>query len=208
MKFRLEFIIGLIFNHKIQYFISLIFQILASFLYGLRLLNEYGTDYGIYYVGSIATRQNGYGLYSSFFEIKGPLYYGFLKLLSFFVDYSVTGAVVELMFTAFFWFLCVNIACRIISSSLQIRTIVALASVSVLIGQDSNSSMSLFQGGLVVLSLALIYKNLLIDNITFFYLSISVATLSCLVKIDSFGLIIVVPLLYLLFSKVILKLVL
>jgi hypothetical protein len=202
MKFRVKFNFWPTFNHKVLYFLSLILQGSASVLYGLRLLNEYGTDYGIYYAGSVATRQNDYGLYSNFFEIKGPLYYGFLKLLSFFINYSLTGAVIELILTAFFWFLCVNIACRLISSKLHLLTIAAITSVALLVGQDSNSSMSLFQGGLVALSLALIYKYLVTYNITFFYLSIAASTLACLVKLDSFGLIIIIPLLYLFCSKI------
>jgi len=201
MRSRIEFYSRWILNHRVQYSVALLIQAFASVLYGLRLLNEYGTDYGIYYVGSVATRQNDYGLYSSFFEIKGPLYYAFLKSISFLVNYNLTGAVVELIFTALFWFLCVNIASRIISSNLQVRTVASIASVAILIGQDSNSSMSLFQSGLIVLSLALIYKHLFTDNVICFYLSIAVSTLTCLVKLDSFGLIIIIPLLYLIYSK-------
>ena len=183
------------------YFTSLLFQAIAAVLYGMRLLNEYGTDYGIYYAGSIATHQDGYGLYSNFFDIKGPLYYGFLKLLSFFIAYGTKGAVIQLILTALFWIFSINLACRIITTDLNIRTVASFASVALLIGQNSNSSMSLFQSGLIALSLALLHKCLMTKNIFYYYLSITLSVLAFLVKIDSFILIILILLIYLLYNK-------
>ena len=192
----------MILRQKVLYITSILFQATASVLYGLRLLNEYGTDYGIYYAGSLATHQNGYGLYSSFFDIKGPLYYGFLKCLSFFVNYSTTGAVIQLIITALFWFLSINLACRLITTNLNIKTVASFGSVALLIGQDSNSSMSLFQSGLIALSLALIHKFLISKNISYYYLSIAMSVMAFLVKIDSFSIIVLIPLVYLFYNKI------
>ena len=49
--------------------ISYAMQLTASTLYGLRLFNEWGTDYGIYYVGANSISES-YGLYSGFFDLK------------------------------------------------------------------------------------------------------------------------------------------
>ena len=64
------------------------FQLICSAFFALRLYDEWGTDYGIYYVGAISSQQPDFGLYSDFFDFKGPLYYGFLRILSTLISYN------------------------------------------------------------------------------------------------------------------------
>jgi hypothetical protein len=75
------------------------------------------------------------------------------------------------------------------------------ASISILIGQGSNSSLSLFQSGFIVLSLSFLYRFVNTNKRRDLYFSYALAVLSFLVKADSLPLIIFIPLFALIFSK-------
>jgi len=182
---------------KLTYF----YQVICSLLFALRLYNEWGTDYGIYYVGAVSTQQPGFGLYSSFFDFKGPLFYGFLRILSFLIAYSFFGAVISLFITCLFWFTSINIATYLIIKDLRHRSIISLASIAVLLGQGSNASLSLFQSGFIVLSLSFLYKYVNNTKRRYLYLSYTLAVLSFLVKVDSLLLILFIPIFSIIFYK-------
>lgn len=177
------------------------FQLICSIFFALRLYDEWGTDYGIYYVGAISSQQPEFGLYSDFFDFKGPLYYGFLRILSILISYNFFGAVLSLFITCLFWFACINLASYLITRDFRHRSILGFASISVLIGQGSNSSLSLFQSGLIVLSLSSLYRYVNNNTRRDLYFSYALAVLSFLVKADSLPLIIFIPLFALIFSK-------
>jgi len=177
------------------------FQLICSAFFALRLYDEWGTDYGIYYVGAISSQQPEFGLYSGFFDFKGPLYYGFLRILSILISYSFFGAVLSLFITCLFWFACINLAAYLIARDFRHRSILGFASIAVLIGQGSNSSLSLFQSGLIVLSLSFLYRYVNDNKRRYLYFSYALAVMSFLVKADSLSLIIFIPLFSLIFSK-------
>lgn len=132
--------------------ISLI-QVMAAAGYGLKVLSDWGTDFGIYFVGafSIAPR---YGLYGDLFDLKGPLYYGFLKITSLFIPYNLTGAVLVLAITGACWLMAVNFVAARVSVSSKGQHLARLAGVCVLYQMPSNSSIGVFQSSLVLVSIA------------------------------------------------------
>jgi hypothetical protein len=177
------------------------FQFICSSLFALRLYDEWGTDYGIYYVGAISSQQPEFGLYADFFDFKGPLYYGFLRILSFLISYNFFGAVLSLLITCMFWFTSINLATYLIVRDFRHRSIMGFASIAILIGQGSNSSLSLFQSGFIVLSLSFLYRFVNTNNRRDLYFSYALAALSFLVKADSLPLFIFIPIFALIFSK-------
>jgi len=177
------------------------FQVVCSSLFALRLYGEWGTDYGIYYVGAVSSQQPEFGLYSGFFDFKGPLYYGFLRILSFLISYNFFGAVFSLFITCLFWFASINLATYLISRDIRHRSIMGFASIAVLLGQGSNASLSMFQSGFIVLSLSFLYKYINSTSRNDLYFSYTLATLSFLVKADSLLLILFVPIFTIIFAK-------
>ena len=164
--------------------VSYSIQLVSSTLYGLRLFNEWGTDYGIYYVGANSI-SDSYGLYSGFFDLKGPLYYGFIKFLSLIFTYGKVSAVIILILTCLLLMLAVNLTAIILNFTSLQKSVLALASVVILTGQPSNSSMSIFQSSLEILSLGLFFYWEKVKKPFLLFLSISLGFLVILVKIDS-----------------------
>ena len=128
-------------------------QLAASIFFGLRLANEWGSDFGVYFVGGMSISSD-YGLYSGFFDHKGPTYYAFIKLLSFVIPYSRLGATLVLSLTCLIWFVAISISLRMQRSARNASTIIMLMAVSVLLAQPSNSSIAIFLATLQVLALS------------------------------------------------------
>lgn len=162
----------------------LLLQLLVVIFYGLRILDEWGTDFGIYYVGANSTRED-YGLYSGFFDLKGPLYYGFIKVLGFLIPYSVEGAVIVLSITALVWLMAVDLAAWLLVRGRLGRVVVGLGGVSALIAQPSNSSIGLFQASLVLISITLLVKYLRGSSNLWLISSVVLALVASLTRIDA-----------------------
>ena len=177
------------------------FQFICSSLFALRLYDEWGTDYGIYYVGAVSSQQPEFGLYSGFFDFKGPLYYGFLKTLSFLISYGFFGAVLSLFITCLFWFTSINLATYLIVRDYRHRSIIGFASIAILLGQGSNASLSLFQSGFIVLSLSFLHRYIHSTKRRDLFLSYALAVLSFLVKVDSLPLMLFIPVFTMIFAK-------
>ena len=86
-----------------------------------------------------------------------------------------------------------------ISKNVQVRTTLAFASISILIGQNSNASMSLFSSGFVLLTISLIWRFKVTQELWCLILAIFFAVQTYLVKIDGLSVILVFA--FLLFVK-------
>ncbi len=86
-----------------------------------------------------------------------------------------------------------------VSKNVQVRTILVFASISILIGQDSNASMSLFSSGFVVLTISFIWKFKETQKMWWLIFAIFFAVQTYLVKIDGLSAVFVFT--FLLFAK-------
>jgi hypothetical protein len=132
-------------------------QAVTATVFGLRLLAQWGTDFGIYFVGGMSIGDE-YGLYTGFFDHKGPLYYAFIRFLSVVVPYSPVGAAILLGLTCAFWFASIRIGLRILRSPQPVQAIVGLGAIAALGDQSSNSSIALFGASFVFISLTSMLK--------------------------------------------------
>lgn len=131
-------------------------SVIAS-LFGLRLISEWGSDFGVYFVGAHAISDD-YGLYTGFFDHKGPLFYTFLRATSLVIPYSVAGACLALSLCAVFWFACIWIAALLMRTSVRAMVLMGWAGGAALVLQPSNASIAIFQGGLVIIALASVWR--------------------------------------------------
>ena len=134
-----------------------IFLIFLSFLsclaWSLQLLNEWGSDYGTYYSGAYYIDED-YGLYSGFFDHKGPIIYLFLKVVGSLIGWGPLQASVSLLFLALIYVSSLILICIAAESRKWVAVYVGMtASLSVLF-QPSNASIAFLQLGLINLSLA------------------------------------------------------
>ena len=126
-------------------------------LFGLKLLAQWGTDFGVYFVGGMSISDE-YGLYTGFFDHKGPLYYAFIRLLSAVVPYSPIGAVVVLGVTCAIWFASIGIGLRMLHLSKPVKVIVGFGAIAALANQASNASIALFGASFVFATLVSMLK--------------------------------------------------
>ena len=119
-------------------------------IWSLSIVN-WGADFGLYYAYSYFI-DDDYRLYKEAFSHKGPLYYLFIKLLGSVIGWGVWQAYITLIATllAFYLPLIYILSKRVSSNNLFI--IILSISLLLLYKQDSNLSISLFQGGLLLLS--------------------------------------------------------
>ncbi len=194
---KIDFVINFknFIRHNLYFLLVVITQSLFSFLYGLKALQR-ETDFGIYYVGANSITEN-YGLYSGFFELKGPLYYGFIKILSYIFPYSFLGAICVLVTTCLLWFLVVDLVVLSFLKSNFHRALVGLGSITALYGQSSNASMSIFQSSIILISVAFLVQFFRAENRLFLYSSLVFGFIAILVKIDSLIVLLIIFLLLL-----------
>ena len=161
------------------------FQALTAIGYGFRVISEAGTDFGIYYLGGVGSNRN-FELYGDFFEHKGPTFYAFIKLLALVIPFGTFGAGMTLAFTAMVWFICINRALSVAKiQNFSTVVIVKLLSVSLLLGQSSNSSIFLFGSGLAILGTTYLVDFTLRPRFKIFLTSIVLLSLAVLTKLDS-----------------------
>ena len=129
---------------------ALIATIIIIAIWSLSIVN-WGTDFGIYYAYSYFI-DDDYRLYKEAFSHKGPLYYLFIKLLGSVVGWGVWQVYITLIATllAFYLPLIYILSKRVSSSNLFI--VILSISLLLLYKQNTNLSISLFQGGFLLLS--------------------------------------------------------
>ena len=130
-------------------YIFLLFLILPISLWCLKELTNFGTDFGGYYSGAYFLSED-YSLYRDHFDHKGPAYYLFIKIISTFIGWGIIQSLFILFLSIMVFFIpiiyIIKNHCRTIFS----KASMVLLAVSILYGQDSNSSISFFQEGLLI----------------------------------------------------------
>lgn len=120
-------------------------------IWSLLIFREWGTDFGVYYAYSYFINDD-YQLYKEAFSHKGPLYYVFISLVGSVIGWGAWQAYITLIATllAFYLPLIYILSKRVSSNNLFI--VILSISLLLLYKQPSNFSISMFQGGLLVLS--------------------------------------------------------
>jgi len=160
-------------------------SLLTSTLFGTRLVSEWGSDFGVYFVGAMSISED-FGLYSGFFDHKGPTYYAFIHLLDFFIPFSRLGAVLVLSLTSVVWFSTIFVSGKILNLSNKHIFLLIVIGSAVLAGQPSNSSIALFLASLQILFLASLIKYRSSRRFVWMISSTFMISLAILTRVDSF----------------------
>jgi hypothetical protein len=128
---------------------SLALLLLTSMGWALKLSTEWGTDFGVYYVGA-ASFCKKYRLYLEHFDHKGPAYYFFLNVIGFFISYGAKQAVISVWLTVLFYFIGVGgLSALFLRSAASFFWGILLAACSLYL-QPTNASIALFQTGFLL----------------------------------------------------------
>lgn len=157
---------------------------ISSLFFGSRLFTELGSDFGVYFVGALSIRED-FGLYGGFFDHKGPLYYAFIKILGFFVPYSLFGASLILFATCLGWFLSIILSGKLLKIPERTLFLIVVIANSVLINQPSNASLGIFQASLGVIFLTFLRKYRSSEEFIWFYLATFFISCGILTRIDA-----------------------
>jgi hypothetical protein len=164
--------------------IILCLQIIFSLVYGIQIYSEWGSDYGVYFVGAHSITFD-YGLYSDFFDHKGPGYYAFIKILSIFLPFGMESAAIVLSLTCLVWFMSVRITNKILNTNQDVKNISNLSAIVVLIQQGSNSSIAIFIASSIIISISASIKFYQNKQLKWMYLSVLSLGFACFTRIDS-----------------------
>lgn len=172
-------------------------QCVVAIFYGMKLPSELGSDFSIYYVGSQSVRPN-FGLYSGFFDHKGPVYYAFLHFFNF-LPFSIVSASFLLSLTLFLWFVALNYFGKSLNLKPDEIAIINMLGAASVIGLNSNSSIGFFLISIQVLTLAISLKGRaeILSTTRLIFISLGV-TLALLTRLD--GVFIIVPIVFILFN--------
>lgn len=157
---------------------------ISSVFFGTRLFSELGSDFGVYFVGALSIRED-FSLYGGFFDHKGPLYYAFIKLLGFFVPYSLFGASFVLFTTCLGWFLSIILSGKLLKIPEKTLLLLIVIANSALINQPSNASIGIFQASLGIVFLAFLKKYKSSEKFIWFFLATFFISCAILTRIDA-----------------------
>lgn len=167
-------------------FLYALFTLGVSLIWGLRLFIEWGSDFGSYYAHSYFFDES-FILYNDAFSHKGPLYYLFISILGKIIGWGPWQAYLTLVITLLFFYIpIIFILYRRVSDLTGL--VIMVISLVLLDNQDTNSSISLFQGGFLFLSFFYLLQSIAtIENIRRDKYLISVSFFICaiLVRIDA-----------------------
>lgn len=157
---------------------------ISSLFFGTRLFSELGSDFGVYFVGALSIRED-FSLYGGFFDHKGPLYYAFIKLLGFFVPYSLFGASLVLFATCLGWFLSIIFSAKLLKIPEKTTLLLIVIANSALVNQPSNASIGIFQASLGIIFLAFLKKYKSSEKFIWFFLATFSISCAILTRIDA-----------------------
>ena len=153
-------------------------------MYGARLPAEWGSDFGVYFVGSKSISED-FGLYTGFFDHKGPFFYGLLRFMGFFVPYTIGGAAILASALALLWLASIELAARILNLNLSATRMLRMSALAVLIGQNTNSSIALVQISLLVVGFACMIRFLRRPLLRWHFIATFLGGLAVLTRIDA-----------------------
>ena len=177
------------FNLRSESFLILFFLIPIA-CWCLKELTNFGTDFGVYYAGSYFISDD-YSLYSEHFSHKGPFFYFFIKAIGNLIGWGVSQSLITLFLTLMVFYIPLILVIKKYCKTFLAKITMILISISILFGQNSNSSIAFFQEGLLILSmLPLVNKKYKLKD---FLITITFFSLAIFTRIDS---IIFTPLLF------------
>ena len=142
---------------------------------------KFGTDFGGYYAGAKFI-DSEYKLYSEFFDHKGPFYFFFLKIVGNIIGWGLPQAIISYFFGLSVFYFPIFFLIFQKDFNLLTKITLSLISTSILIGQDSNSSIAFFQQGLIIVSMIFLLKS---EKIISFLISLLFICLAIYTRIDS-----------------------
>lgn len=162
-------------------------SIVSGFLQGNRLPAEMGSDFGVYYLIA-ASAGPELPLYDLHFDHKGPVYFGFLKLLGAGLPVSVANASLVFGFSIAISSLLVGWSGFLIATRnremLALLAVVAFTGFAVL--QPSNASIAIFQCALIISSFAMTFRGVASERQAVFFFAGLLAAGAVLTRIDGF----------------------
>ena len=145
---------------------------------------EWGTDFGVYYVGANLLGDD-FRLYAEHFDHKGPAYYVFLAAIGKVMGTGAVQAVASLFLTALAYAWSVVAIARRYTSSLPALSLVVLFTGASLAPQSSNASIALFQTALLLWAFHLLLRNRETGGRGFLFGSFALFSLVVLTRIDA-----------------------
>lgn len=170
-------------NSKPATTLIILFELLICLAQGAQAIQEMGTDFGVYYLGATSIGPD-YGLYSGFFDHKGPVYYLFLKHVGGLFEISIGGAFIAASATYVFWVLCIWVALGILQIKRGPASLLSLVSITLLLSQNSNATIALFQSGFVLLAIVAGYKYVITENWPWLAIALSASGMAALTRVD------------------------
>ena len=180
--------------------LAILIQLIFSTLYSLTISQFQGTDFGGYFTISQSISKKS-GLYSTFFDHKGPLYYGFLNILGSGLPFDINSARILLFCTAGLWFLINQIVISGLVKKPSHRNFLNVLSSAVFVGMTSNGSIVIFESTLILYGIYQLYKY--IDKSDYFNLVLSSLITSAIIltRIDGIALMISMAIIVFLFKR-------
>ena len=160
----------------------IITSLLFSLMWSLCLFQYWSTDFGFYYLISNSLSDNNI-LYKNIFDHKGPIYYIFIKSISYFIGYGIYQSYFILSITVFLFVLTLILISK--NNNFIYSIILLLITFSLLHTQNLNVSIQLFQSTFIILSFFFLYKFLGINTILSLHLSYLFIIFAIFIRIDS-----------------------
>lgn len=156
---------------KIFKLLIILFAISVIAIWSSQLITQWDVDYGVFYFGSYLLDDN-FQLYNDFFTHKGPLYYLFLKSIGYLIGWGKWQAYFLLILTMLVFYVPIFFILLFERTSLQKFILGILLSLCLLYGQNTNSCVSFFQSGFLLMAFWLLLKkdNKYVLNFSFFLL--------------------------------------
>ncbi len=177
------------------YFSIFMLMALATLLWSINLLKEWGTDYGFYYAGA-KYMSNNFTLYGEIFDNKGPLYYIFLRLLGNLYGWGVKQAVLSLFITAMTFIIATSWISFKYKLTKWCYLSVALLTIATFFQQSSNACIAYFQATFMILSFFYLIYSVKMNNIWYVHISLICLLLATLVRIDALPFVAIQVMLY------------
>jgi hypothetical protein len=174
-------------KHLINLFVIVIYLTVLA-IWSLKIFLEWGSDFGLYYAGSffstnVFEKFEHYRLYEEFFDHKGPVYYLFLKFIGKIVGYGYYQAYLSFYLSILVFYIPIYLTIKKNIKTFVSSLFFIILALLLLIGQDTNASIALFQLGLLTISFYYLLQAK--DNFFFFNISYFFFILAVFTRIDS-----------------------
>ncbi len=160
----------------------LLFTLVPIICWCFKEFTNLGTDFGGYYAGAYFLSDE-YSLYNDHFEHKGPVFYFFIKTIGNLIGWGLPQSLITLFLSVMVFYIPLIFIINKYCKTFFAKITMILLSVSLLYGQNSNSSIAFFQEGLLILSMLPVLSNKY--KLKDFIIAKIFFTLAILTRIDS-----------------------